>query len=64
MPGTYSAEGDENCYWRRLSGFTGDFDQLIDIDNLDAPGDVVIEATDVGFQSNECGTWTLVAPSG
>jgi hypothetical protein len=57
--GTYTAEGGPDCYWRRLSGFSGDFDELLDIDNMTASGSVVIEPTDVGFESSACGTWTL-----
>jgi hypothetical protein len=61
-PGTYAAEGGSDCFWRRLAGFSGDFDQLIEIENMTGPGNVVVEASDVGFESSQCGTWTPVRP--
>jgi hypothetical protein len=62
--GTYAGEGGEDCYWHRLSGFSADFGELIDIQNMTEPGRVVIEPTDVGFQSDGCGTWTLLTRAG
>jgi hypothetical protein len=61
VAGTYEAEGGRDCYWRRLGGFSADFDELLAIDNMTTPGHVVIEDTDVGFDSSDCGTWTLVS---
>ncbi len=46
------------CYWERLSGFSGGFDQIItnmfttEIDIVDIAG------TDIGFFSEDCGTWS------
>jgi hypothetical protein len=62
--GTYSADGGADCYWRRLAGFSANFDELTEIDNMTSPGTVVIEPTDVGFESSQCGTWTLTSPGG
>ena len=61
VPGTYEAPGGPDCYWRRLGGFSAGFDELLAIENMSAPGQVVIEETDVGFNSTDCGTWTLVS---
>jgi hypothetical protein len=61
VAGTYEAEGGPDCYWRRLGGFSADFGELIAIENMTSRGQVVIEETDVGFDSTECGTWTLVS---
>ena len=61
VAGTYEAPGGVDCYWRRLGGFSADFDELLAIENMIAPGQVVIEETDVGFDSVDCGIWTLVS---
>lgn len=57
-PGTYRSEVTDFCYWARLSGFSGDFDDLITNGTTDA-GQVIVEIsdTDVGFESSGCGTW-------
>lgn len=57
-PGTYVAVGTDGCYWARLSGFSGDFDDIIANDIGDGQRVVTIAAGDVGFESNRCGTWT------
>lgn len=59
QPGTYRAEGTESCYWARLSGFSGD--DIITNDIGDGTRIVEILATDVGFESSRCGTWSLVS---
>jgi hypothetical protein len=61
VAGTYEAPGGPDCYWRRLGGFSADFDELLAIENMTTAGQVVIEETDVGFDSVDCGTWTLVS---
>ena len=61
VAGTYEAEGGPDCYWRRLGGFSAGFDELLAIENMTTTGQVVIEETDVGFDSKDCGTWTLVS---
>lgn len=58
-PGTYRTRtGTANCYYSRLSGFTGALDEVLANDNTDNPAVVTISATDKGFQSTGCGTWT------
>ena len=56
-PGLYRAADPGSCYWARLSGFSGDFDELIANDNPDGPTIVEILPTDVGFESTRCGRW-------
>ena len=47
-----------SCYWERLTGFSGDFDDL-EANGLGASNVVLtIKSTDAGFKSSNCGTWT------
>lgn len=57
-PGTYRNTGAQGCYYARLSGFGNTVDDIIANNNIDTPTIVTIDATDKGFQSNGCGTWT------
>ena len=60
-PGTYAAgPGLEFCSWKRLSGFSGDFDDIIAIDVGSGRQVVTIEETDVGFTSSGCGQWEKI----
>jgi hypothetical protein len=57
--GTYRTRtGSVNCYYSRLSGFTGALDEILANDNTSAPAVVTIASSDKGFQSTGCGTWT------
>lgn len=57
--GTYrTREGSSNCYYARLSGFSGELDEILSNENTSAPAVVTIRETDAGFQSRGCGTWT------
>jgi hypothetical protein len=64
QPGTYTAvvpDDSFGCYWERLSGFSGELDDII-ANGLADPGEqttVTIEPSDVGFTSQDCGTWEL-----
>jgi hypothetical protein len=58
--GRYRNDGDGACYWQRLSGFSGEFDDIKANDNVDGSTIVDIAATDVGFSSTRCGTWALI----
>jgi hypothetical protein len=59
QPGTYrTRQGSANCYYQRLSGFTGAINQIIANNSTSNPAIVTIEASDKGFQSTGCGTWT------
>lgn len=57
--GTYrTRKGSSGCYYARLSGFSGGFEDILANDNADGPAVVTIDPTDAGFQSSRCGTWT------
>jgi hypothetical protein len=61
-PGLYRSSGGIGCYWERLSGFNGEFDDIIANDFLDGATYVQIASTDVGFYADaDCGTWTRVS---
>ena len=57
-PGTYKSKGQSGCYYARLSGFGGTIDDIIANNNTDTPAIVTVSASDKGFQSKNCGTWT------
>lgn len=63
-PGTWQSEGGGGfgCYVARLSGFGGTLDEVI-ANDLSTDGALVITvaATDIGFQTSGCGTWTKVS---
>jgi hypothetical protein len=56
-PGTYRNDGGSNCYWARLSGLSGSFDDLVANGLPDGPTTVEISAGDVGFESSGCSDW-------
>lgn len=57
-PGTYKATG-ELCYWARLSGFSGQLEDIIANGNGTGGQIVVtIAESDVAFTSERCGQWT------
>jgi len=64
--GTCWAAERDGCYWERVSGFSGDFTEIVANDNPIGPAVITIGSLDVGFTSNGCGTWVLaeiVAPA-
>jgi hypothetical protein len=59
--GTYrSSATSTNCYWKRLSNFTGQDDILANYLSA-SPTTVTILASDKGFETRNCGTWTKVS---
>jgi hypothetical protein len=57
--GTYrSSKTGNSCYWERLSGFSGERDDIIANGVTDAIWVVEIASTDAGFSTERCGTWT------
>jgi hypothetical protein len=58
-PGRYSATASIGCYWARLSGTTGQLDDLLSNDNVDGPTTVTLSAGEI-FRSHRCGTWSKV----
>ncbi len=59
-PGTYRSSGSEGCYYSRLRGFSGALGDIIANENTDSSAVVTIAATDKGFKSSRCGTWTKI----
>lgn len=64
MPaGLYSTPGTSTCYWERLSDFSGSLNSII-ANSIGGGREIVeLSATDVGFKSSRCGTWTKFVPS-
>ena len=66
QPGVYrtippeGSLGITNCYWARLSGLGGDFDDIIANENTDSPTQVEIMDSDVAFKASGCGEWSKV----
>jgi hypothetical protein len=60
VPGTYRSSGGNNCYYERLRDFTGGLNSIIANGNTNAPTIVTIQPTDAGFQSQDCGSWTML----
>jgi titin len=66
--GLYRASGSSDpttwCYWERLSGFSGSFDDIIDNDFIDGPIPpfyLQIQPSDVGFFTRPgCGVYTKI----
>ena len=58
--GTWRNSGGSGCYWQRMKGFGGTVADLIANANVDAPVNVAISASDKGFSTTRCGTWTKV----
>lgn len=61
-PGTYRSlvpASSRNCYWARLSGAAGDFDDILANSNVDSGAQalVTIADGDVAFETAGCGTW-------
>lgn len=61
QPGRYISNGS-GCYWERLSGLDGELDSLLANGNVDGQAIVEVLPTDVAFNSNRCGRWTIYAP--
>ena len=61
--GRYQALGGSGCYWERLRGFSGALGDIIANDFLDGHVIVDIAASDAGFNSKGCGSWSAYEPS-
>lgn len=57
QPGTYRSE-NEDCYWARLSGTSGSFNDIIA--NSNGATVVTIDSSDHAFESRRCSPWTQV----
>lgn len=51
----------DGCYWERLSGFSGDFEEIIANNNVVVHDVVEIAGSDVGFDS-DCPEWFELTP--
>lgn len=58
--GTWRSAGGTTCYWERVSGFRGGFADIIANGNAGDTTIVTISASDKGFTSSRCGTWTKI----
>jgi len=54
QPGTYRSE-NEDCYWARLSGTSGSFNDIIANSN-----GATVDSSDHAFESRRCSPWTQV----
>jgi multidrug efflux pump subunit AcrA (membrane-fusion protein) len=58
QPGRYRNDGSGGfCYWERLSGLSGSFNEII---ANGSPNIVDIAATDEAFHTEGCGTWQKI----
>lgn len=58
--GTYrTREASGGCYFARLKGFSGELDDILSNENTSYPSVITIKSTDKGFQTKNCGKWTL-----
>jgi len=55
--GRYKTEGTNSCYYERLSGLSGKFEDIISNDNSSGQAIIVIQPSDVAFKTERCGTW-------
>ncbi len=62
--GTYIAANAQDCYWERLSGLGGTFDEIIENDFNHGRSIVTIDPTDVAFNSSRCGGWVQYGAAG
>jgi hypothetical protein len=61
QPGTYRAGNVDACYWERLSGLSGSFNDIIANDNvMTGQAVVTISPSDRAFNSARCGTWKRI----
>ncbi len=59
-PGTWQSSGTGSCYSKRLSGFSGEFRDILANDYISGSTLVAISPGDTGFSSYGCGTWTRI----
>lgn len=62
QPGDYrgNTDGSGLCYWARLSGTSGDLDDVRANDLPQGPTVVTISSSDVAFETSDCGEWHLI----
>ena len=57
-PGVYRSSAAGQCSWARLGSFGGKAKDAIETGSAVGRQQVTIVATDAGFTSEGCGTWT------
>ena len=55
QPGTYRTEGQDGCYWARLSGLGGGLEDIIANDNTDGPVTIEVSPGDRALELSGCG---------
>ena len=60
-PGTYRSSASYNCSWSRETSWDSAKSRVIEMDWGDGQRIVSILSSDVAFESEGCGTWTLLA---
>lgn len=60
VPGTYRSDGGSDCYWERDKDLLGNLDSIIANGNGNGQQVVTLLPTDKAFQTQRCGTWTLI----
>lgn len=60
-PGVYQSRAGVSCYWERLAGLSGKYEDLIDNGGY-RKGQQLVEvlASDFAFTSQGCGQWVMV----
>lgn len=60
-PGVYQSNAGVSCYWERLAGLSGKYEDLLDNGGFRrGPKLVEVKATDFAFASQGCGEWVMV----
>lgn len=55
-----NSDSSDDCYWERLSGWSGENQDIIANGFSNSIQTVTIQSGDVGFSSTRCGTWTRI----
>ncbi|KJF18829.1 MULTISPECIES: hypothetical protein [Acidithrix] len=63
-PESYQTYGGSGCYWERSSDLSGSLSSVLANGTPPGHGVVTILASDVGFQTQGCGTWSPLAATG
>lgn len=59
-PGVYVSPANSDCYWERLSGLSGDFNDIITNGSGGGQQYIRVLPTDVAFSTSNCNTWSRV----
>lgn len=59
--GVYQSDAGASCYWERLAGLSGTYEDLLDNGGFRrGPKLVEVRASDFAFTSQRCGEWVMV----